>query len=268
MLICPNCGSYLERQQNCYRCAKGHSFDIAREGYVNLLLKHSANPGDDNLSITSRNDFLNKGYYQPLALALQDTVSKYLQPGQSFLDAGCGTGYYLSFLTKQLDLEYYATDISKKAVALTSKKNKQAACFVGNVFHLPLEDESLDALMSVFTPYSAAEFGRVIKTGGYVIAVTPGKRHLYQLKQIVYENPYYNEEKGYDLPQFELKESFNVTYQIHLENRQDICSLWRMMPYYHTTSKEDNDKLLTKERADTTIDFLINVYQKVNGCEN
>ena len=147
---------------------------------------------------------------------------------------------------------------------MTAKKNKKAVCFVGSVFHLPLGEESLDGLMSVFTPYSREEFSRVVKPGGYVIAVTPGKDHLYQLKDIVYDSIYLNEEKGYDLPDFRLVKKENVTYEKTLECREDIETLWRMTPYYHTTYSGNNDRLKNYDRLDTVIDFLVSVYRKEN----
>lgn len=267
MLLCPKCLKKLTKVNNMYKCEDNHCYDIAKEGYVNLMLanqKHSINPGDDKESLNSRNDFLNNGYYKPLADKLAELIGKYFYDEDVFLDAGCGTGYYLNQVMSNVDkkINYYATDISKKGVSMTSKKCKSATCFVGNVFHLPFEDEALDGLMSVFCPYSSEEFSRVIKKGGYVISVTPGKQHLYQLKEIVYDNPYYNDEQGYKLDDFDLVERTNVTYMMKLTSNKDICSLWMMMPYYHTTSKSDNDKLLTRDQADSLADFLVCVYKK------
>lgn len=262
MLVCPNCAKELIKKEGSYVCKSGHSFDIAKSGYVNLLIKHSSNPGDNNESLVARAKFLNKGYYQPLAQKLSQLVDFYIPKNGSFLDAGCGTGYYLSAVSVRDDITFYATDIAKKGVEMSAKANKRVICFVGNVFHLPFENHCLDGLMSVFTPYSSAEFARVVKPNGYVIAVTPGKKHLYDLKTIVYDTPYFNEEAGYNLEDFDLVEQGNVTYNIELDCSEDIFHLWRMMPYYHTTSKENNDKLLKLTKASTTIDFLVSVYKR------
>ena len=267
MLRCPKCGKPLIKEERRYFCEEGHSYDIAKEGYVNLMLanqKHSKNPGDNDESLAARRAFLEKGYYQPLAQYLAGTVEKLIPHKGSFLDRGCGTGYYLNYLMGHVnkDINYYAVDIARKGVAMTAKKNKKAVCFVGSVFHLPLEDYCLDGLMSVFTPYSREEFSRLIKKGGYIIAVTPGKDHLYQLKDIVYDSVYLNEESGYDLPGFELVSKENVTYEKTLETREDIETLWRMTPYYHTTYKGNNDRLLRYDSLTTVIDFLVSVYRK------
>ena len=116
--------------------------------------------------------------------------------------------------------------------------------------------------MSVFTPYSREEFSRIVKPGGYVIAVTPGRDHLYQLKSVVYDSAYVNEEKGYDLPNFTLVQQENIRYEKTLETIEDIETLWRMTPYYHTTYSGNNDRLKQYNSIDTVIDFLVSVYKK------
>ena len=122
MLKCPKCYEELRREGGCYRCDNGHSYDISKEGYVNLMLanmKHSKEPGDSPESLRSREAFLNKGYYQPLAEELTNIINSYIKEGSSFLDAGCGTGYYLDFIMRNIDkkIDFYATDIAKKGAA-------------------------------------------------------------------------------------------------------------------------------------------------------
>ncbi len=268
ILICPKCRKPLVEENGVFHCENRHSYDKAREGYVNLVLanqKHSKLPGDDPFSLASRDAFLKKGYYDPLAARLSELVNRLFSAGDKFLDAGCGTGYYLKYIVERNDqqLDYYGCDVAKKGVSLAAKSCKGVHWFVGNVFHLPFEDEALDGLMSDFCPYSSEEFNRVIRKGGYVIAVTPGRNHLYQLKEIVYQNPYFNDEKGYALEGFELAEQTNVRAQIHLDNNEDIKALWSMMPYIHNTYYEDSQKLLSRNEAVTDIDFLVSVYRKV-----
>ncbi|MBR0137675.1 MAG: methyltransferase domain-containing protein [Erysipelotrichaceae bacterium] len=266
-LLCPKCREQLTLNNRIYRCPNNHCYDQAKEGYVNLVLanqKHSANPGDSSDSLVSRAAFLSRGYYRKLAEGLCSVLGEYLKDGDVLLDAGCGTGYYLNYIISHLPLklEYFGCDVAKKGVAMSAKNCPEATLFVGNVFHLPVADASLDALMSVFCPYSGQEFGRVVKDGGYVIAVTPGKEHLYQIKELVYENPYYNAEAGYDLPGFELVKQFNIRYEADFENNEDITTLWNMTPYVHTTSYSDNQKVFALSCITSTVDFLVSVYRK------
>jgi len=264
VLRCPKCENSLNKIDKQYVCDFHHSYDIAKSGYVNLVLanqKHSENPGDNDDSLRARNTFLNNGYYEPLACCLAEMINKYIKG--PFLDAGCGTGYYLNYCFNHTSkVEYYACDLAKKGVEMASKQCKEATCFVGNLFHLPIEDKALSGLMSVFTPYSAIEFSRVIKDNGYVISVTPTTNHLLEIKQVVYNEAYLNEEHWYDLPDFKLIEKKRVNYIMHFDNTEDILTLWRMTPYFHTTNKENNERLEKLEKIDCQADFLVCVYQK------
>lgn len=267
MFICPKCLQPLKKVEQGYTCCNRHQYDISKEGYVNLILanqKNSKQPGDPKESLQSRRMFLSKGYYEALSDELNHVIVPLLKENSTFFDAGCGTGYYLKRLidATKVACSFYAVDIGKEAVKMCSKLNPKAHTAVASVFHLPLQDQSFDALMSVFCPYSAQEFSRIIKDHGYVIAVMPGKRHLYEMKEIVYEQPYENEEAGYQLPDFDLIESRKVTKKIVLQSKEDIQALWTMTPYVHKTRLEDTQKLWSYDSLETTIDFLVLIYQK------
>lgn len=268
MFCCPKCAQRLYRQEKSVICANGHSYDVAKEGYVNLLLanqKHSHDPGDSKESVRFRKAFLERGYYQSLAEALVQAVRRCLPQGGTVLDAGCGNGYYISYLVDHitdLPMSYDAVDIGKEAVRLCAKQAKTVHAAVAGVFHLPVAANSYDVMLSVFCPYSAEECLRVIKPGGYVIAVTPGKRHLYEMKEIVYEHPYENEEAGYRLPGFVCVSQETVTRTVDLADREAIEALWQMTPYVHTTHPSDSERLFGYEHLQVTTEFLCSVYQK------
>ncbi|MCF0111886.1 MAG: methyltransferase domain-containing protein [Erysipelotrichaceae bacterium] len=267
MYCCPKCRTILQKKDRSYVCENGHVYDLAKEGYVNLLLanmKRSKDPGDPKDSLQSRKAFLSKGYYQPLSDQLNVWIAKNLPKGGSFLDAGCGTGYYLQrAMETRPDGCYDAVDIGKEAVRICAKLNPNANCAVASVFHLPVADGAYDMAMSVFCPYSKEEFARIIKPGGVLLAVMPGKKHLFELKEVVYDNPYENEEAGYKLDdEFVLEESCKVTDFIHLSGNDDIRALWNMTPYVHKTSPKDTEKLFAREQLDTTIDFLVMKYRR------
>ncbi|MBQ2477860.1 MAG: methyltransferase domain-containing protein [Erysipelotrichales bacterium] len=267
MVICPVCGEKLTVTDRSYSCVNGHRFDMAREGYINLLLSHqkrSAEPGDPKESVRSRRDFLDAGYYESLAAGLARITEDLLPYSAEILDAGVGTGYYLDHVIRARKArdDYYAIDIGKEECRVSAKRAKQAQIAVASVFRLPYSGNSFDLVMSVFTPYSAEEFFRVVKPGGYVIAVQPGKRHLYELKEVVYDDPYENEEKGYDLPGFELVRTENILNRVTLRNHKDIMALWNMTPYVHKTSRKDTEKLDAYETLEVTTDFYVTVYRK------
>ena len=157
--ICPVCGKPLEIAGNAYKCEAGHSFDVSRSGYVNLLLsKHIGKTvhGDNKLMVRARREFLEKGYYSPLCEALCRTCSKYFGGGV-LLDAGCGEGYYTSAVARTLresgSADVYGIDISKIAVEFAAKRSPDINYSAASVFHLPVQDASCSMVITLFAPY-------------------------------------------------------------------------------------------------------------------
>ena len=265
MFICPVCQKELVKEGHEYKCPNGHSYDLAKEGYVNLLLANQKRTfsGDPKDSLLGRQRFLNQGYYQNLSEKLNELVKEL--NSKVILDAGVGTGYYLSNLINYLDNAdntYYGIDVGKEEVKMAAKKIKNANLAVANIFHLPFPDQSLDLILSIFSPYAPEEFKRTLGSGGKVLAVQPGKEHLYELKKAVYAEPYYNPDKGYNLEGFQTLKTFHLENTINLPDQQTIEDLWTMTPYAHKTSKEDSEKLLNLNELTVTTDFYISLYQK------
>lgn len=182
MLTCPRCGEALARAGNALRCGAGHSYDIAKEGYINLLLanqKASGSPGDTKGMAASRRAFLDKGYYEPLSDRIVSLVGNETA-GAGILDAGCGEGYYLSRLMGALPVggDGYGLDISREAVRLAARRKN--LCFVVASVHqrLPFATASLDVVLNVFAPRNPAEFARVLRPGGAALVVIPAGGHL------------------------------------------------------------------------------------------
>ena len=272
-LICPVCHKPLRIEEKRLVCQNHHSFDRAKSGYVNLLLsngKHSKLPGDNKLMVNARRDFLQKGYYQPLAEALCNEAARCCQEAgwktPDILDAGCGEGYYtnavyqaLSSLTKP---RMVGIDISKFALNAAAKKNHEAEFLVGSVFHLPVADSACDLLFNLFAPYCGEEFLRVLKKDGIMVMVIPSRKHLWELKELVYDSPYENEDRDYQLSGFQLLRVRRLAEQITLTSREDIQNLFMMTPYYYKTSEENSRRLQGCGRLTTRIEFEILVYQK------
>lgn len=269
--ICPKCGEKLEKNGGSLVCPSSHTYDIARSGYVNLLLPQQMNaklPGDNKLMVDARKNFLGKGYYGILADKFCETVKKYASKGCTVLDAGCGEGYYTVSAAKALpDAFISGTDISKTAADAAAKRakseNAENVFFsVSSVFHMPVKSGSCDVVTSLFAPYCGEEFLRVLKPDGVLIMVIPSERHLWELKEAVYDEPYLNEVKDYALEGFELKENIEVTGEIRLKSKEDIQNLFSMTPYYYKTGEEGHKRLEALEELTTEIGFEILVYGK------
>lgn len=266
-LICPLDGDPLELQQRSWYCEHGHSFDVARQGYVNLLpvqKKRSKDPGDSKAMITARRYFLEQGHYQPLANAIADTV---LSSGnQEILDAGCGEGYYLNYLIaaaeqQAKELVVAGLDISKWAIQAAAKRNKQVNWMVASNSSVPLADSSVDSILCVFGFPMTDEFKRVLKPGGRLIMVDPGADHLQQLKAIIYAHL---KTKPETLPindsQFELDSEQRLTFPISLSSQEAIENLLVMTPHLYRGNAEGLKKAAQLDQLDLTVDVWVRVF--------
>ena len=276
LLICPVCKDKLikEDSNKIYKCNNNHTYDIAKEGYVNLLIsnqKRSKNPGDSKEMVLARVDFLSKWYYGILSDKINEMIFECLGKDNidkfNIMDLGCGEGYYLTNLKNYMDdknikANYYGMDVSKEAVKYASKKNKDCVWAVGNNFHIPANDKSIDCILSVFSPIDINECNRILKDNGVFIRVLPRTNHLIQLRNIIYSEVHLNE-KVYKANAYEneyIKES-NVTFDITL-NKEEILSLLKMTPHYWKSTAENKEKLDLYESLTITIDMRIGVFQK------
>ncbi len=260
MLICPVCAKKLKASDRIYRCEMGHSYDIAKEGYVNLLRAGKSGDliGDDKYSARSRRDFLNKGYYAALQEALTDIFADRMG---SVLDICCGEGYYTAALAKNPNLSVYGFDISREMVRLAAKRGG-CSCFVANMAAIPVQEESFDYAVHLFAPFNEASFARVLKPGGRLITVIPGRAHLWGLKNTVYATPYENDEKLPEVKKLQLISTRKVTDSIILRSQEDIQAVFRMTPYYFHTSVADKKKLESLDSLETAVEFFIAEYEK------
>lgn len=236
----------------------GHSFDKAKEGYVNLLLKNASGKrhGDDKLMVQSRKNFLDKGYYAKLREKIGDVLGK----DNLVLDSGCGEGYYTSYFAENNTL--LGIDISKDAIKSAAKRCKKATFAVASISQIPLADGSVDVVINVFAPDSPKEFLRILKPGGRLITVQPLENHLFELKRAVYENPYKNPPLDLQKNGFEIKSINEVKYKINLESAEDIEALFKMTPYYYKTSATDQEKLKNINSLAISLEFVITEYLK------
>lgn len=271
---CPVCGEDLLKQnQNNNKslvCKNNHSFDYARSGYVNLLTanrKKTKLPGDNNLMVNARRNFLSRDFYKPMSDKLCEVINSFIPCKGVVLDAGCGEGYYTKnvyrFLSENGKSPYvYGIDIAKCAVDSASKSCKDVEFAVGSVFHIPVKDNSCNVLMSAFAPYCGDEFRRVLKPEGKMILVIPGVYHLWELKKAVYDTPYKNNVQDYELSGFEFIGTEKVDYEIFMENSEDIQNLFAMTPYYYKTGRQEHIRLDALQELRTKVSFEILQYKK------
>ena len=262
-LLCPICGELLTKQDRSYVCANRHSFDVARQGHVNLLPvqhKRSLSPGDTAQQVVSRRAFLDGGFYAPIRDALCALVKDHGCTGP-ILDIGCGEGYYSAELAKNLEAELLGLDISKEAVRYAAGRYKNATWICASAAHLPVKDQSFGLLTSLFALTMPEEFKRVLRPEGAFIQVLAAEDHLMGLKQIIYPELHHKEKfTTPDIPGFRLVESRKLQFTFTVEGVQ-VQNLLSMTPHVYRIGKEGAQRLRQTEKLTDTASCVLNLYR-------
>ena len=263
-LLCPICGEELNLTGKQYVCSRNHSFDVARQGYVNLLTvqqKHSLNPGDTREQVLSRREFLEAGFYAPIAEALIAEAKALGITGQ-ILDVGCGEGYYSSRLADALEAPLTGLDISKEAVRCAAAKYKGKQWLCATAAHIPVEEGSVSLLTSLFALTLPQEFARVLQEGGYYFQVLAAEDHLLGLKGIIYDQLNFKEKNTVpELPGFALRKSVPIRFSFTVEGQQ-IQNLFSMTPHVFRIGKDGAERLRKTETLTDTASCVLNIYQR------
>lgn len=271
ILRCPVCQTDLFRRDQRFACGAGHGFDIARQGYVNLLLSSqmpSKAPGDSAEMLADRRAFLDGGCYQPLRDAVAQKLARLQAPldrPQRVLDLGCGEGYYTAAFADAPNREVFALDISKPALALAARRSQQVTWCVGTSRALPFHDGSLDVVINIFCRPHEAETRRVLRDDGVLLLVGPGTGHLAELREVLYErlivdashSPANLQSRGFTLTD-------SQTLQYTFEVRQPaLAQLARMTPHYWRAPQQGRQRVEAIDALTINSEFVIREFKKI-----
>ncbi len=264
---CPICAEPLERVERTYQCPRRHCYDMAKEGYVNLLpanKKHAKDPGDDKEMAAARTRFLDGGHYAPLRDALCRQIVE--RKPEVLLDSGCGEGYYTAGVCAALrgtgiDTRCAGVDLSRSALKKAARRAPEAEFAVASVYHLPVADQTADVLLNCFSPLALEEFRRVLRPGGTYLYVVPGARHLWELKQVLYDAPYENAEEEISYEGFAYEGILPVEFAMELDHTA-LQDLFRMTPYYWKTPRSGSERLAALEHLTVTAAFRIHIFRR------
>lgn len=266
--ICPVCKANMTETTTGAICSGGHNFDRAKEGYYNLLLsssKNSKDPGDNKEMVMARHNFLSLNNYAPLANKISDIINEnYIVP-ISILDAGVGTGFYIKNIAKDrngYNDTFLGVDISKNAVRIAARENKNVECNVSSVYNLPYKNKSIDVITCIFSPYAMDEYYRVLKNDGLLILASPKANHLIQLRELLYSNVR-NVENEIPIKNFNVISTFELNYDFTLNSKGSIQDLLTMTPYVYRAPLENIEKIKNLDSLTLTANFEITVLEKL-----
>ncbi|YCH29034.1 23S rRNA (guanine(745)-N(1))-methyltransferase [Erwinia sp. D4-22] len=264
--LCPLCQQPLTQVHHSWRCAQQHQFDRAKEGYVNLLPvqhKRSKEPGDSAEMMQARRQFLDAGYYQPLRQHVASLLAQQLPATASVLDIGCGEGYYTAAVADALgeQARVCGLDVAKVAIRAAAKRYRQIDFCVASSHRLPFADAALDGVLRIYAPCKADELARVIRSGGCLLTVTPGPRHLMQFKALIYAQVKLHDTQQESLPGFTLETEQQLAYPLTLSG-EDAVTLLQMTPFAWRASAQVWQTLCDSAQFSSEADFIVRLWRR------
>lgn len=263
-LICPKCEQPLTANGKQWQCPDRHSYDTAKQGYINLLLvnqKKSKNPGDDLEMVKARTAFLDSGIYEPISDALNAMVNT-----GPVLDIGCGEGYYTQRLQQQKP-EYAITglDISRDAIKEACRRTKDIRWLVASGARPPVSARSIKTIISLFTPLMPQGLNHALADDGEIITVNTGPQHLMQLREVIYDEV--KAESFSPVPKmadagFIAFDEQKLTYEVTVTGGDPLIALFNMTPHRWKVSPERAEKLQTIDSLALEIDVVLHRFRR------
>ncbi len=265
-LICPLCRDALVPAEKFHRCARGHSFDRAKEGYLSLLhgRQKGDGRGDSRAMVQARDRVHRAGIFAPLVTAL--AALPFETPPRTVVELGCGEGYFLGHMVRSHGITTsYGLDLSVDAVKLAAKALKQSLILRADLLAgLPFADSSMDLVQSIFAPRPLAEIKRVLRPGGHALFVYPETDHWQELRAFL-PLAKIGEEKlpVSDLEGFAPVSSLNVRELRTLSHAQ-LVDLVEMSPSIHRLTRDGSDwRTLLPASLSATLSVRVALFRNV-----
>lgn len=264
LFTCPICSQSMQIVENAHLvCVQNHSFDISRQGYVNLAPQAHTTKYDKTL-FEARNIMMTYGFFDPLLARITETIQQYMSDeGRAvILDAGSGEGSQVAQIMQELSgqaVNSIGIDLAKEGIASAAKNYPGSSWVVADLANCPFEDRSFDVLLNILSPANYEEFTRLLKEDGLFIKVVPEKDYLKQLRVLFYEG---EEREKDNQPATAVTKHFKdmtterVTYDFPL-NSLLLDSLIRMTPLAWGASKDKIENARLADIPFVTIDFTV-----------
>lgn len=265
---CTHCDSSLKVVDfKSLKCSNNHTFDFAKQGYVNLMARPSNSHYKKELFEARQKIIMESKLYSLLHEKISDVIKQHMDNSSSpllILDAGCGEGSHLQSILEECEnlvMTGVGLDISKDGIIMAAKKYKEPIWLVGDLANSPFGDQSFPVILNILSPSNYKEFKRILVPNGLVIKVVPRPNYLKELREALFEDTkkkIYKNDTTVELfnKHFNLKDVINVCYTEKLD-QVDLENLVQMSPFSWTSEKTDIEAFINRGSSEITIDLDI-----------
>lgn len=265
MFRCPICHSHMKvEQRKSLVCTDNHTFDFAKQGYVNLMTRPANIPYDKQLFSARRSIIMESNLYTKLHDTLAEIIRQSL--GETYdqpiiYDAGCGEGSHLQCILTRLDdhrITGVGLDISKEAIRMAAANYKESIWLVADLAQSPFARQSCQVILNILSPANYQDFKRVLAYDGVVIKVVPGSKYLIELREVLYDDTSYDNEDTVSLfkNHFQLVDTIPLNDRVNLSHQQ-LQQFVRMSPLAWNATEDKIQSFLKQDSCNITIDLEI-----------
>ena len=275
MFACPLCkASMMVIDLKSIICANHHTFDIAKQGYINFLTKLTNTKYGKDLFEARREFIAENGFFKPLSQAIAETINMYAFKKEkvSLIDMGCGEGSHLSILSDTIRSDYNklvtgaGIDFSKEGIIPAAKNYTNMIWAVADLTRTPFKDKQFDVILNILSPSNYAEFRRLLKADGIVIKIVPQSDYLKELREVIFDEP---EKQSYSTVNtighfkrnFQLVNQSRLHYIVEL-NHPSLQKLIQMTPLSWRVDKQQCHAFLKRDSAKITVDLEVLIGMK------
>lgn len=277
IFACPICNSSMKvLNYKSLICSNHHTFDFAKQGYINFTT-HSVNTKYSKGLFEARRKIITEGaFFEPLSHAIAKVIFNHVAKTTetiSILDMGCGEGSHLSHICDIVSSNYYNSvvgvgiDISKVGIMVASKNYTEKIWTVADLANTPFKNEQFDVILNILSPSNYSEFNRLLKADGVVIKIVPQSGYLLELREHFLNRS--NRQKYSNIEtvkrfyeNFQVVDNSRISYTMNL-NKSSIQWLFQMTPLTWTTTEERVESFLNKDSTQITVDLDILIGKKV-----
>ncbi|SDN09578.1 23S rRNA (guanine745-N1)-methyltransferase [Fictibacillus solisalsi] len=271
IFACPICHSTMKViQSKSLICSKHHTFDFAKQGYINFT-SHSIKTKYGKELFEARRKLITEGsFYKPLSHAIAKVINEHVGEKKetiTILDTGCGEGSHLSTICDTVSSDFFKSvvgvgiDLSKEGILSASKNYSDKIWAVADLANTPYKDKQFDVILNILSPSNYVEFNRLLKSDGLLIKIVPQNGYLKELREYLFHKP---EKQSYSNAEtverfnenFQLADSFRLSYTLNL-NKSLIQLLVQMTPLTWTATEQRVKSFLNKDSAQITVDLEI-----------